>query len=175
MAIHCKYCKSTVQENSIVRSKSGKDKFSFCSDECHDIYMLRNNKNVTEVNRSNGELYFENLIKKTFPELEVQSNVKGLIPSGLDVDIYLPAIRLCIEINGPSHYLDIFGEDKLLATQVNDAKKKQELYENGYSLIVINISRYKALRDIRIYLKRIFLQEIRGIIELLLNKISDNE
>mgnify|MGYP001606126201 CR=1 FL=1 len=36
----------------------------------------------------------------------------------LELDLYLPALGVAIEIDGPSHFLPIYGEDALMKTQL---------------------------------------------------------
>ena len=55
----------------------------------------------------------------------------------LELDLWLPQQRVAIEVNGPSHYRPIWGEDKLKRTQQGDAHKRGLCQAGGVSLVVI--------------------------------------
>jgi very-short-patch-repair endonuclease len=61
---------------------------------------------------------------------------KMLIPSEkLEIDLYIPSLKTIIEVDGPSHFLPIWGEDKL-KKQVNaDLRKSGTLLTKGYAVI----------------------------------------
>lgn len=59
-----------------------------------------------------------------------------LIPNNqLEVDLFLPELRTAIEIDGPAHFLPIWGEEKLQKHILADAIKSGLLIKNGYVLI----------------------------------------
>lgn len=61
---------------------------------------------------------------------------KGLIPADkLEVDIFLPALKTIIEIDGPTHFLPIWGEDKLRQVMSADAHKSGLLLAEGYVIV----------------------------------------
>ena len=53
----------------------------------------------------------------------------------LEVDILIPSLNLAVEIDGPSHFLPIWGEDKLLKKISSDSEKNGILLEQGYSVL----------------------------------------
>lgn len=61
---------------------------------------------------------------------------KELIPNNrLEVDLFIPHNKVAIEIDGPSHFLPIWGEAKLLKTMASDMQKGGLLNANGVHLI----------------------------------------
>lgn len=50
----------------------------------------------------------------------------------LEVDIFLPEYTLVIEVDGPSHWLPIFGEESLANQLYADHKKENILLNEGY-------------------------------------------
>ena len=63
----------------------------------------------------------DKLIKEKYV---VEYHKKGIVPNAnLEVDIYLPEIGTAIEIDGPSHFLPIWGEDALKKTIKSDNEK----------------------------------------------------
>jgi len=61
---------------------------------------------------------------------------KMLIPvENLEIDLYISRLKTIIEVDGPSHFLPIWGEDKL-QKQVNaDLRKSGVLLSKGYVVI----------------------------------------
>jgi very-short-patch-repair endonuclease len=59
-----------------------------------------------------------------------------IIPAeNLEIDLYIPSLKTIIEVDGPSHFLPIWGEDKL-QKQVNaDLRKSGALLSRGYAVI----------------------------------------
>lgn len=59
-----------------------------------------------------------------------------IIPSEkLEIDLYIPELKTIIEVDGPSHFIPIWGEEKL-AKQINaDLRKSGSLLTKGYVVI----------------------------------------
>ena len=59
-----------------------------------------------------------------------------IIPAeNLEIDLYIPDLKTIIEVDGPSHFLPIWGEDKL-KKQINaDLRKSGALLSRGYAVI----------------------------------------
>lgn len=69
----------------------------------------------------------------------------------LEVDIYLPDYNIAIEIDGPSHFFPIWGEDKLQKQIKADEDKNALLLKSGIKILRIKnlgIFSEKAKRDI---------------------------
>lgn len=58
-----------------------------------------------------------------------------VVQENLQVDLYLPELKTVIEIDGPTHFLPIWGEDNLARHQRADAKKSGLLLTGGFVLI----------------------------------------
>lgn len=61
--------------------------------------------------------------------------------SKMHVDILLESKKIAIEIDGPTHHVDMWGEEKLAKVQAADAVKNENLLNRGYTVI-----RVKSLR-----------------------------
>ncbi len=97
-----------------------------------------------------------------------QYHHRGLLPNEkLEVDFYIPKLKLAIEIDGPSHFLPIWGEESLSRQQHSDKEK--------YGLLVasnIKVLRIKILkRFVTQRLEREFINKTMSYI--LSNKIAD--
>ena len=59
-----------------------------------------------------------------------------IIPSeNLEIDLYIPDLKTILEVDGPSHFLPIWGEDKL-QKQINaDLRKSGVILTKGYAII----------------------------------------
>jgi very-short-patch-repair endonuclease len=67
---------------------------------------------------------------------DVQFHIKDFAPnSRLEVDLLIPGLKVAIEIDGPSHFLPIWGEERLQKRQSEDKKKEGVLLYYGYVLI----------------------------------------
>lgn len=78
------------------------------------------------------------------PELLILYSDKSAIES--ELDIYIPSLKLAIEIQGIFHYKPIFGDLKLKQIQDNDLNKKLICFEKNIKLICINVSDQKSLQ-----------------------------
>lgn len=80
----------------------------------------------------------EQFLKKTLSEhgYTVLYHKKGLIINeDLELDMFIPQLRTAIEIDGPSHFLPIWGEERLKKHIRSDANKTGLLLSEGYVLI----------------------------------------
>jgi very-short-patch-repair endonuclease len=76
---------------------------------------------------------FDSLIKEGF---RAEPHVTLLLKNEkMHVDILLPEKRIAIEVDGPTHFESIFGEEKLRQIQKSDTQKNGLLLQNGYAII----------------------------------------
>jgi len=88
--------------------------------------------------------------------IKVDFHKVNLVPhSNLEVDLFLPEFKTAIEIDGPGHFLPIWGEDKLKKQQASDLEKQGILLSNGYIIIrvrqidkSISITKMNELLDV---------------------------
>jgi very-short-patch-repair endonuclease len=68
----------------------------------------------------------------------VEAHKKDLIANqNLEIDMYIPALKTIIEIDGPSHFLPIWGEDKLQKQIKSDFQKSGLILNKGMVIIRI--------------------------------------
>jgi very-short-patch-repair endonuclease len=72
----------------------------------------------------------------------IEIHKKNLIPNeNLEIDMYFPEIHVIVEIDGPSHFLPIWGEDKLQKQIKADENKTGLILSKGLAIIrVKNLS-----------------------------------
>lgn len=79
----------------------------------------------------------------------------------MEVDIYLPNEKIAIEIDGPSHYYPMWGEERLQKTQKADKEKNGHLVMGGYSIV-----RLKHLtKTLSAHYKRTVLKQLIELID----------
>jgi hypothetical protein len=89
-----------------------------------------------------------------------------LLPSGLEVDIVIPRLKLAIELNGPIHYFPLFGDQKLAKIKAADISKQIEIQAIGYNLLVIDISAYGYFKKVKAMLDEHYSTHIRPILSM---------
>ena len=66
----------------------------------------------------------------------VEFHKKDLIPTqNLEIDLYIPSLTTIIEIDGPSHFFPIWGEEKLQKQIIADNQKSGIILSKGYIII----------------------------------------
>jgi len=83
--------------------------------------------------------------------------------NNLEVDLFLPEVKTAIEIDGPGHFLPIWGEEKLIKQQIADTAKQGILINSGYVIIRIRqIDKSISLTKMN-HLLSLVLKEIESI------------
>lgn len=66
----------------------------------------------------------------------VEIHKKNLIPNqNLEIDMFFPKLKAIIEIDGPSHFMPIWGEEKLQKQIKADSQKTGLILNKGYAII----------------------------------------
>jgi very-short-patch-repair endonuclease len=91
----------------------------------------------------------------------------GLIPGEkFEIDLYLPKLMVAIEIDGPQHFLPIYGEESLRRSIKYDIVKSGALLSRGLCVIRVKyMLKHTSQKTNRTLLK---------LVEAELNKISQN-
>lgn len=66
---------------------------------------------------------------------DVEPHKTDLITGKYEIDIFLPSEKMVIEVDGPQHFLPIFGEDSLKKHIQYDNAKNGLLLKKGYSIV----------------------------------------
>jgi len=96
------------------------------------------------INSSDAEEVIAEAITKAYPKDRLLRNVHPLwlvSEKGrpMELDIFMPASRLAIEIQGPTHFKRIFHNKRRFKAQVNnDSLKKRLCLQKGVKLIWID-------------------------------------
>ena len=94
---------------------------------------------------------------------EVIFHKRGLIANDkLEVDLFLPVMNIAIEIDGPAHFLPIWGEESLQRHIRSDAQKAGLLINRGFAVLrVKNIIRNLSQKNMRETLEAIVEQLVK--------------
>ena len=113
----------------------------FCSKSCQAIYANRtwNKSGRFGINKSRCETILRDIILKEFPNINLTENNRKIVPNSLELDLYFPDKKIAIELNGPCHYIPMFGSDELNKTKNKDLLKIKFCQENGIKLFIINV------------------------------------
>jgi very-short-patch-repair endonuclease len=85
---------------------------------------------------SKAELYVAEIIKEA--GFSVSIHRKDLIKNhNLEIDLYIPELSTIIEVDGPSHFVPIWGEEALQKATKADNEKAGLVLQSGFVLIRI--------------------------------------
>ena len=87
---------------------------------------------------------------------------KNLIPNeNLEIDLYIPDLKAIIEVDGPSHFLPIWGAEKLQKQIKADSHKTGLILSKGFVII-----RVKSITDfVSLSSKESLVQTVKAILE----------
>ncbi len=88
---------------------------------------------LTAIEGSKAEKSLKNSLTKA--GYDVILHKKDLIEGNFEIDLFLPEINTIIEIDGPQHFLPIFGEKRLQDVIKFDSIKNGLLTSKGYCVI----------------------------------------
>jgi very-short-patch-repair endonuclease len=89
------------------------------------------NKTCSEGSRA--EKYIYERIQES--GIDVVMHKQNLIEGNFEMDLFLPGLKTIIEIDGPQHFMPLFGEKKLRETVKLDSIKSGSLISKGYCVI----------------------------------------
>lgn len=112
-------------------------KRTYCSTDCRNK-DLNNNLELRpkKTGRSKLEIHLENYVKEKYSNLIILCNDR-ITCSGVELDFFFPDFNLAIEINGPTHYTPIYGQEMFDLISKNDHKKQKICEQKGIELIII--------------------------------------
>lgn len=127
----CNFCKKSFMKR---KSRVIHNKYHFCSTKCCNQFSAYNK---ISNKRPKLERWLETKFKEIYPNLKIQYNNRTLCES-LELDIYIPDLRLAFELNGPTHYEPIFGPETLKRMQKNDKNKMSLCIDKQIDLCIID-------------------------------------
>jgi len=128
--------------------ESYREQWSRRSDEQKERFYSEARKAMTDTAKFGSKL--EKIIAEALEEagFRVELHRSSVLNNqALEMDILLPAQNIVIEIDGPTHFFPIYGEDRLRKVKEADADKNGLLLKSDYVVIRIqhmskNLSKY---------------------------------
>jgi very-short-patch-repair endonuclease len=109
---------------------------------------------------SKMEKHIANEIRNLGYRVEVH---KKIIPKeNLEVDLYIPELNTIIEVDGPSHFYPIWGQEKLQKQMNADLRKSGTLLSKGYAILRVKSCGEESLAE-KTRLTNIVLEKIKDI------------
>ena len=134
-AVHQKWEGLTDEERE-GRLKSAKDRWDKLSDDKKDDMRKNASKGIRRASKEGSKL--ERFLIQTLTNLgyRVLYHQKGVLSNDLlEVDIWLPEINTIVEVDGPSHFSPIWGDEAYAKTQKADQEKNGLLLLLGCKVI----------------------------------------
>lgn len=140
--VECLYCKKQFHK----KPKQIRSEKHFCNLTCFAKHTNNIGKFQPKISkRSKLEKWLESNLVSQYPNIHFQFNKRKHI--GHELDIFIPELKVAIEINGVYHYRPIYGEDKLNKIQKTDQQKVQVCESMGIDLLVINTTSQKTFSE----------------------------
>lgn len=133
--------------------------------------MLRSAREAVRLAAKEGS-QLEKFLKKGLTEAGyvVQYHVKHLIANqNLEIDLTIPELSVAIEVDGPSHFLPIWGEENLQKNIKSDLEKTGLLL--SYNMVVIRVKQLS--NNVSQILKRNILNKLLAALEKIKKKFPD--
>ena len=109
-----------------------------------------------------SETMLFHIVEEIYPDVEIIRHHRPNWLEGLELDIYIPSIKLAFEYQGLQHFQAVEhwgGKEKLEVQKEHDSRKKRICKEKGVRLICVNYDEELTNEYIR---KRIMLDEVES-------------
>jgi len=138
------YWENMSDEDKEIRVQALKDRWEAMS----DVQKHRMRQLATEALKeaSNKGSKIENKIYEVLTKAgySIEFHKKDLIRNDkLEIDLYIPELKTIIEVDGPSHFLPVWGEDKLRRQIDADARKDGLVLSQGFVMIRVKLIKTK--------------------------------
>lgn len=134
------------------RSQQAKDQWDAMSEEERQLLMAAANEGIRESSKNGSKLEKALLEGLTNAGFVVEYHREGLVVNKkLQIDLFVPELGTAIEVDGPSHFFPVWGEENLRKVIEADLDKSGLLLANGFIIIRLRHTQKsvsaKLLRD----------------------------
>lgn len=143
------------------RRKSARDRWANMSESEKQEFRSKGINKVLETAKEGSKIekiLVEKLLSRGYNIIHHKKYLFG--DSEQEIDIMLPNEKIVIEVDGPSHFLPFYGEDKLKKRQESDKKKSGQVLNAGWSMIRLGV----VLKNVSSYYER---EAERIVVELI--------
>lgn len=133
--------KNADEDKKEKRRQNGRDAFKKKDKEDKAAFVEKGRKALLETTKTGSKLeqgLADGLILEGYHVNVHRKNFFG--ERELEIDLFLPKIKVAIEIDGPSHYSEIYGEEALEKVRGRDDRKNSILLQNG--CVVVRVRNY---------------------------------
>ena len=120
------------------RKNKARDNWNNLSEDEKSEILQKANSAVRDSSKSGSKLekyLFQELLKDGYVvEFHKEQN---LVNTRLQIDLYIPTMNVAIEVDGPSHFEPVWGDEALKRNKKYDDKKSGLILGKGLSLIRI--------------------------------------
>ena len=128
------------------RSQIGKEAWSKKSDEEKESFIAQAQEAIRKSSRVGSKLEHFLLSELSSRKVRVEFHKEHmLVNERLEIDLFIPELSVAIEVDGPSHFEPVWGEEALEKTQSSDRQKSGLILSMG--LVLIRIKHTKGLSE----------------------------
>jgi len=101
----------------------------------------------------------------------VRRQVKNFMNGGYEIDILLPDLGVVVELDGPQHFLPMWGQDRLQKTIQQDMTKNGVLMSYGLTVIRVKY----IVKNLTEKIKRDLCKQVKGLVADVANHKTDKK
>lgn len=137
-------------EEKEMRSKIGKEAWDKKTEEEKQEFFRKSFEAIQEASRKGSKI--ERMLSEFLMDegyLVERHKEHVLQNEKFHIDLYIPKVRLAIEVDGPMHFDPIFGEEKLQKRQAADSQKNGLILQSGMVLVRVKLMKRDSQRYLR--------------------------
>ena len=120
------------------RSQIGKEQWNKMTPDQRKEFHRLSHEAIRKTSKEGSKLEKYLLKRLTEDGFRVEFHKEHLVVNEkLQMDLFLPELNVAIEVDGPSHFKPVWGEDALAKTQKSDQQKNGLLISRGTTVIRI--------------------------------------
>lgn len=159
------------EEELEARKELGRERWAAMSDKEKEDFQAKAGEAIRKAAKEGSKLekfLYQELVQHNY---NVRFHTTKFVKNEhLHLDLFLPILNVVIEVDGPSHFLPIWGEDALQKSRRADADKDGLLLSMGYC--VIRVQQTKSMSD---KYKRDLSAELIETLEKIKRKFPDRQ